>query len=39
MAEHKVCYGECDRCVWQNNGGCSEWNGYMRGTEDERQST
>nr|DAH34473.1 MAG TPA: hypothetical protein [Caudoviricetes sp.] len=25
MAEHKKCYGKCDRCVWKNNGGCSEW--------------
>nr|DAO93939.1 MAG TPA: hypothetical protein [Bacteriophage sp.] len=22
---HKKCYGKCDRCVWKNNGGCSEW--------------
>lgn len=21
----KPCYGKCDRCVWKNNGGCSEW--------------
>lgn len=21
----KPCYGKCDRCVWRNNGGCSEW--------------
>lgn len=21
----KDCYGKCDRCVWKNNGGCSEW--------------
>lgn len=25
MVEHKKCYGKCDRCVWKNNGGCSEW--------------
>ena len=25
MTEHKKCYGKCDRCVWKNNGGCSEW--------------
>nr|DAF68548.1 MAG TPA: hypothetical protein [Caudoviricetes sp.] len=25
MAEHKKCYGKCDRCVWKNNGRCSEW--------------
>lgn len=24
---HKLCYGKCDRCVWKNNGGCSEWGG------------
>lgn len=24
----KPCFGKCDRCVWRNNGGCSEWNGY-----------
>ena len=23
----KNCYGRCDRCVWRDNGGCSEWNG------------
>ena len=26
----KSCYGKCDRCVWQRNGGCSEWNGMMQ---------
>lgn len=25
MTKHKKCYGKCDRCVWKNNGGCSEW--------------
>lgn len=25
---HKPCYGKCDRCVWRDNGGCSEWNGW-----------
>ncbi len=25
MTRHKKCYGKCDRCVWKNNGGCSEW--------------
>lgn len=25
MPKHKKCYGKCDRCVWKNNGGCSEW--------------
>lgn len=25
MVDHKKCYGKCDRCVWKNNGGCSEW--------------
>lgn len=25
--KHKLCYGKCDRCVWRDNGGCSEWNG------------
>lgn len=25
QAEHKICYGKCGWCVWQNNGGCSEW--------------
>lgn len=24
----KPCYGLCNRCVWKDNGGCSEWNGY-----------
>ena len=28
MAELKPCYGRCDRCVWKDNGGCSEWNGF-----------
>lgn len=23
----KSCRHKCDRCVWRNNGGCSEWNG------------
>ena len=26
--KHKTCYGKCDRCVWKDNGGCSEWNGW-----------
>ena len=26
--KHKTCYGKCDRCVWRDNGGCSEWNGW-----------
>lgn len=26
--EHKLCYGKCDKCIWQTNNGCSEWNGY-----------
>lgn len=26
LSPHKSCYGKCDRCVWRNNGGCSEWN-------------
>ena len=21
----KPCYGLCARCVWRDNGGCSEW--------------
>ncbi len=25
MTKHKKCYGKCGRCVWKNNGGCSEW--------------
>lgn len=25
MTKRKKCYGKCDRCVWKNNGGCSEW--------------
>lgn len=25
MTKHKKCYSKCDRCVWKNNGGCSEW--------------
>ena len=25
VTKHKKCYGKCDRCVWKNNGGCSEW--------------
>lgn len=28
MGEYKLCYGKCDKCVWKDNGGCSEWNGY-----------
>ena len=28
MTKHKKCYGKCDRCVWKNNGDCSEWNGW-----------
>lgn len=24
----KPCFGKCARCVWRNNGGCSEWNGF-----------
>ena len=24
VTKHKKCYGKCDRCVWKNNGGCSE---------------
>lgn len=28
MEECKSCYGKCDRCIWKENGGCSEWNGY-----------
>lgn len=23
----KPCFGKCDRCIWKENGGCSEWNG------------
>lgn len=26
--KRKSCYGKCDRCVWRDNGGCSEWNGW-----------
>ena len=26
--KHKPCYGQCVRCVWRRNGGCSEWNGW-----------
>lgn len=22
---HKSCFGKCERCVWRQNGGCSEW--------------
>lgn len=29
--EHKACYGKCERCVWFRNGGCSEWNGLLKG--------
>lgn len=25
MSGHKECYGQCERCVWRYNGGCSEW--------------
>lgn len=25
MTKHEKYYGKCDRCVWKNNGGCSEW--------------
>lgn len=21
----KDCFGKCNRCVWKDNGGCSEW--------------
>lgn len=27
MSELKPCFGKCDRCIWKENGGCSEWNG------------
>lgn len=30
MGELKPCYGECDRCAWKPNGGCSAWNGFDR---------
>lgn len=27
---HKECYGKCERCVWRDNRGCSEWHyGYF----------
>ena len=26
--KHKPCYGKCERCMWRDNGGCSEWNGW-----------
>ena len=26
----KPCYGLCERCVWKYNGGCSEWNKYVK---------
>lgn len=29
----KECYGKCNRCVWKNNGGCSEWNNKERLSE------
>nr|DAL51003.1 MAG TPA_asm: hypothetical protein [Caudoviricetes sp.]DAL51616.1 MAG TPA_asm: hypothetical protein [Caudoviricetes sp.] len=25
MSGHKECYGQCERCAWRYNGGCSEW--------------
>lgn len=25
VTKHKKSYGKCGRCVWKNNGGCSEW--------------
>ena len=28
MMKHKPCYGKCERCIWRDNGGCSEWNGW-----------
>ena len=28
MNKQKSCYGLCDKCVWKENGGCSEWNGW-----------
>lgn len=31
--KHKPCYGKCDRCVWRENGGCSEWNGMVEHDE------
>ena len=31
---HKPCYGKCGRCVWRDNGGCSEWNGMDGGADD-----
>lgn len=24
----KSCYGLCPNCIWKDNGGCSEWNGF-----------
>lgn len=29
MTKHKKCYDKCNRCVWKNNGGCSEWRGVV----------
>jgi len=26
----KICFGLCDRCIWKNNNGCSEWNGWSK---------
>ena len=25
IMQRKKCYGKCNRCVWKDNGGCSEW--------------
>ena len=27
MPDKKPCYGKCDKCVWKDNGGCSERDG------------
>ena len=26
----KQCFGQCEKCAWKFNGGCSEWNGYVK---------
>lgn len=34
----KPCYGNCDRCVWMHNGGCSEWNGFKEDDDGRTQT-
>ena len=34
--QRKGCRKFCDSCVWFKNGGCSEWNGYDKRTDNEK---